>query len=86
MIKLNLPVHSIAHARAGDKGDVSNISLIAYLDSGWRIIEKSATKEKVLEIFKHMGATKVDRYELPKLRALNFVIHSALGGLSLIHI
>ena len=81
MIKLNLPVHSIAHARAGDKGDVSNISLIAYLDSGWRIIEKSATKEKVLEIFKHMGATKVDRYELPKLRALNFVIH-----LSLIHI
>ena len=80
MIKLNLPVHSIAHARAGDKGDVSNISLIAYLDSGWRIIEKLATKEKVLEIFKHMGATKVDRYELPKLRALNFVIHSALGG------
>ena len=80
MIKLNLPVHSIAHARAGDKGDVSNISLIAYLDSGWSIIEKSATKEKVLEIFKHMGATKVDRYELPNLRALNFVIHSALGG------
>ena len=80
MIKLNLPVHSIAHARAGDKGDVSNISLIAYLDSGWPIIEKSATKEKILEIFKHMGATKVDRYELPNLRALNFVIHSALGG------
>ena len=39
-----------------------------------------ATKEKILEIFKHMGATKVDRYELPNLRALNFVIHSALGG------
>ena len=49
MIKLNLPVHSIAHARAGDKGDVSNISLIAYLDSGWSIIEKLATKEKILE-------------------------------------
>ena len=80
MIKLNLPVHSIAHARAGDKGDVSNISLIAYLDSGWPIIEKLATKEKVLEIFKHMGATRVDRYKLPNLRALNFVIHSALGG------
>ena len=79
MIKLNLPVHSIAHARAGDKGDVSNISRISYLASGWSIIEKSATKEKVLEIFKHMGATKVDRYELPNLRALNFVIHSALG-------
>ena len=80
MMKLNLPVHSIAHARAGDKGDVSNISLIAYLESGWPVIEKLATEEKVLEIFKHMGATKVDRYELPKLKALNFVIHSSLGG------
>ena len=54
MIKLNLPVHSIAHARAGDKGDVSNISLIAYLDSGWPIIEKLATKEKVLDIFNYI--------------------------------
>ena len=80
MMKLNLPVHSIAHARAGDKGDVSNISLIAYLESGWPVIEKLATEEKVLEIFKHMGATKVDRYKLPNLKALNFVIHSALGG------
>jgi len=71
MIKLNLPVHSIAHARAGDKGDVSNISLIAYLESGWPVIEKLATEEKVLEIFKHMGATKVDRYKLPNLKALN---------------
>ena len=48
MIKLNLPVHSIAHARAGDKGDVSNISLIAYLDSGWPIIEKLATKNNLI--------------------------------------
>ena len=80
MIKLNLPVHSIAHARAGDKGDVSNISLIAYLESGWPVIEKLATEEKVLEIFKHMGATKVDRYKLPNFKALYLVIHSALGG------
>ena len=68
------------YKRQGDKGDVSNISLIAYLESGWPIIEELATKEKVFEIFKHMGATKVDRYELPNLKALNFVIHSALGG------
>ena len=40
----------------------------------------SNISEKVLEIFKHMGATKVSRYELPNLKALNFVIHSALGG------
>ena len=80
MITLNLPVHAIAHARAGDKGDVSNISLIAYIESGWNIIYELATEEKVLEIFKHMGATKVDRYELPGLHALNFVIQNALGG------
>ena len=80
MLKLNLPVHAIAHARAGDKGDVSNISLIAYLDSGWDTIYELATEEKVLDIFNHMGASKVDRYELPNLKALNFVIQSALGG------
>lgn len=80
MIKLDLPVHAIAHARAGDKGDVSNISLISYLDSGWDNIFNLATEEKVYEIFKHLGATEVQRFELPSLKALNFVIQSALGG------
>ena len=80
MIKLDLPFHAIAHARAGDKGDVSNISLISYLDSGWDNIFNLATEEKVYEIFKHLGATKVQRFELPSLKALNFVIQSALGG------
>ena len=80
MKKINLPVHAIAHARAGDKGDVSNISLIAYLDNGWDLIHNLATEETVLNIFEHLGATKVDRYELPRLKALNFVIQNALGG------
>ena len=77
---IDLPIHAIAHARAGDKGDVSNISLIAYELKCWSIIDKVATQERILEIFKHLGATKVDRYELPNLNALNFVIHNALGG------
>ena len=80
MNTINLPVHAIAHARAGDKGDVSNISLIAYLDYGWDLIHNLATEETVLNIFEHLGATKVDRYELPRLKALNFVIQNALGG------
>ena len=80
MIILDLPVHAIAHARAGDKGDVSNISLIAYLDSGWKVINDLATEERVLDIFRHLGATQVKRFELPSLNALNFVIQSALGG------
>ena len=77
---IDLPIHAIAHARAGDKGDVSNISLIAYEQKCWSIINKVATQERILEIFKHLGATKVDRYELPNLNALNFVIHNVLGG------
>jgi hypothetical protein len=80
MKTINLPVHAIAHARAGDKGDVSNISLIAYLDNGWDLINNLVTEDKIQSIFKRLGSTKVDRYQLPNLKALNFVIHSALGG------
>ena len=77
---IQLPVHSIAHGRAGDKGDVSNVSLIAYNKFGWKNIQINATEDKVLSIFKHFGATNVKRYELPNLMALNFVIQNALGG------
>ena len=77
---IQLPVHSIAHGRAGDKGDVSNVSLIAYNKFGWKNIQTNTTEDKVLSIFKHFGATNVKRYELPNLMALNFVIQNALGG------
>ena len=77
---IQLPVHSIAHGRAGDKGDVSNVSLIAYNKFGWENIKINATEDIVLLIFKHFGATNVKRYELPNLMALNFVIQNALGG------
>ena len=77
---LELPVHSIAHSRAGDKGNVSNISLIAYNKYGWENIKMNATESKVLAIFKHLGTSDVKRYELPKLTALNFVIQDALAG------
>ena len=77
---IQLPVHSIAHGRAGDKGDVSNVSLIAYNKVGWKNIQTNATEDTILSIFKHFGATSVKRYELPNLMALNFVIQNALGG------
>ena len=77
---IELPVHSIAHSRDGDKGNVSNVSLIAYNELGWENIKKNATENKILDIFNHLGATNVIRYELPKLKALNFVIENALGG------
>ena len=71
---IKLPVHSIAHGRAGDKGDVSNVSLIAYNNFGWENIRENATENIVLTIFKHFGATSVKRYELPNLMALNFLL------------
>ena len=88
MIILDLPVHAIAHARAGDKGDVSNISLIAYLDSGWKVINDLATEERVLDIFRHfqipmlqfslmhqvpIGRLKIWIYHLLQISILNWI-------------
>jgi hypothetical protein len=66
-------LHEVAHARAGDKGNRSNISLIPYKPETYALL-------RVLELFAHKGATKVTRYELPNLPALNFVIDDALEG------
>ena len=73
-------LHEIAHGRAGDKGDASNISVIAYRPEDWPAIRDQVTKEVVFALFEPFGATAVRRYELPNLMALNFVIENALGG------
>ena len=78
--KLKLPLHAIAHGRAGDKGNVSNISLIAYRDDAWPIIDNNVTESRVFELFRHLGVISVKRYELPKLKALNFVLDGILDG------
>ena len=80
MSMVTVPLHAIAHARAGDKGDVSNISVIAYSDALWPVLVEQVTGERVLSSFAHLGATSLKRYELPNLRALNFVIQNALQG------
>jgi len=73
-------VYDIAHSRAGDKGDTSNISVIAYDAAGWEIVRSQLTVEVVMKAFAHIAKGPVRRYELPKLQALNFVIEGALGG------
>jgi hypothetical protein len=75
-----LPLHAIAHARAGDKGNVSNISLIAYLPEAYDFLKKEVSEGKVEALFSHLGAGAVKRYELPNLHAFNFVIEDALDG------
>ncbi|MEM6906866.1 MAG: hypothetical protein AAF568_13310 [Pseudomonadota bacterium] len=73
-------LYDIAHGRAGDKGDVSNISVIAYDAAGWEILRAQVTEARVLEVFRPLGAIRVERFELPRLRALNLVIHDVLDG------
>ena len=77
---MSIRVYDIAHARAGDKGNTSNISVTAYNNAGWQVIQRELTPERVLAHFAHLTQGPVRRYELPQLRALNFVIENALGG------
>ncbi len=77
---LTVPLHAVAHGRAGDKGNRSNISVVAYLPEAFPHLLDQVTEERVLGLFRHKGATAVARYELPNLRALNFVIDDALEG------
>jgi hypothetical protein len=73
-------VYDLAHGRAGDKGDTSNISVIAYDAAGWEILREQLTEQVVAKAFAHIATGSITRYVLPKLRALNFVIEGALGG------
>lgn len=70
----------IAHGRSGDKGDAANVGIIAYNDEGYQIISKYLTIEKVKKHFEGICLGKVERFELPNLRALNFLLHNTLGG------
>ena len=73
-------LYDLAHARAGDKGNTSNISVTAYDEAGWSVIRDKLTPDVVLARFRHLTQGPVRRYELAQLRALNFVIENALGG------
>jgi len=73
-------LHRLAHARSGDKGDGSNVGLIAYDDRGYGILRSEVTAERVKAHFGDIVRGQVDRYEVPNLRALNFILHDSLGG------
>lgn len=70
----------IAHGRSGDKGDAANVGIIAYDDNDYMIISKYLTAERVKKHFEGICLGKVERFELPNLRALNFILHNTLGG------
>ncbi len=70
----------IAHGRSGDKGDAANIGIIAYDDKGFDVIKRELTIDRVKKHFDGICFGDVERYELPNLRALNFLLHNTLGG------
>lgn len=74
-----MKLHEIAHGRTGDKGDISNISIIAYRAEDWPRLCRNLTAERVAEYF-GQPPQSVIRYELPQLQAMNFVLHGALAG------
>lgn len=70
----------IAHSRTGDKGDISNISLIAYKSEDYKILKEKVTAEVIKEYFKDICHGEVKRYEIDSIGALNFVLDKTLGG------
>jgi hypothetical protein len=76
----SVPLYKLAHARTGDKGNRSNISVIAYHQEDFSLLQKELTEEKVKVHFGFRNPSSVKRYELPHLRAFNFVIDDVLDG------
>ncbi len=70
----------LAHARSGDKGDTANVGVIAYDPSHYELLEEILTVERVKDHFGDMVRGPVERFELPNLGALNFLLHNALDG------
>lgn len=77
---MKLQLTKLAHARSGDKGDTANIGLIALREVLYPLLVREVTAERVKKHFKGICKGEVERFELPNLSALNFLLHESLGG------
>jgi predicted SpoU family rRNA methylase len=77
---MKIQLLKIAHARSGDKGDTANIGLIARKPEYYPVLVKEVTAERVKNHFKGICKGEVERFELPNLNSLNFLLHESLGG------
>ena len=77
---MKIQLVKLAHARSGDKGDTANVGLIALKDEIYPILVREVTAARVKEHFKGICKGEVDRFELPNIGALNFLLHESLGG------
>lgn len=77
---MKIPLSRIAHTRSGDKGDTCNIGVIAYDEKHYPSLLREVTADRVRRHFGELAKGEVERFELPNLGALNFLLHEALGG------
>ena len=77
---MKIELLKLAHARSGDKGDTANVGVIALKDEFYPLLVREVTAEKVKTHFGEMVKGEVERFELPNLGALNFLLHESLGG------
>jgi hypothetical protein len=77
---MKIELLKLAHARSGDKGDTANVGVIALKDEFYPLLVREVTAERVKTHFGEMVKGAVERFELPNLGALNFLLHESLGG------
>ncbi len=77
---MKIQLVKLAHARSGDKGDTANVGIIALKDEYYPLLVREVTAAKVKDHFGDMVKGSVERFELPNLGALNFLLHESLGG------
>jgi hypothetical protein len=77
---MKVSLFDLAHARSGDKGDTANVGVIALKGEFYPLLVREVTAERVKEHFGEMVKGDVERFELPNLGALNFLLHGSLGG------
>ena len=77
---MKIALHRLAHARTGDKGDVSMISVIAYRAEDYPLLAQQLTPARVADHLSALTLGRIERFDVPALGALNFVLHGALRG------
>lgn len=80
MSAVTVPLHAIAHARTGDKGNRLNCAVIAHAEAAYPILDAQVTEARIAALFAHRRPSRVTRYALPRLWALNLVIDDVLEG------
>lgn len=80
MASRTITLDQIAHARSGDKGNHANVGVIAFTAAGYDFLLRELTADRVAKFFVGLELTRVERFELPRLGALNFLLYDALGG------